>query len=502
MRTFRLRALLAAAIIALPLIAVPLPAGAASGEGTAQISGTVIGPDGKPAAGDVHVEIWRDGYGVGSYTIPIADDGTFSLENVITGDATLHFRSHDPAVLDEYWENAYSLETARVLHLGAGDRVDRLDARLDAAGSVSGRVVDADGKTPFEYARVLLTRIEGGKAVGFSRTAMTGADGTYRIVNVTPGQYRLRFVAASPSGHRPGSMDDWGTPPGDLVTVGRGQHLSHMNGSVWFIGWLSGTVVDANGAGADGVRVTMRYRDGRELSTTADSGDYSFSEVPTGDVTLHFSPRSGSRMKPQWYGGASVLSDATWITIGDVGMLRTKLVGYLEPRGPGISGSPIVGGTLRAHAYASDVDAAVTYQWYANGTAIKGATKPTYKIPSYRVGRSMSVKATFRKPGHITVSRTSKATDKVQIVTAPTVSGTRQVRATLTVKVGAWATGGKLTYRWYADGKQINGETRKTYRVNPGLRGKRISVAVTVSKPGWSVITRASARTSPIRADW
>ncbi|MDF1488877.1 hypothetical protein [Tessaracoccus caeni] len=54
-----------------------------------------------------------------------------------------------------------------------------------------------------------------------------------------------------------------------------------------------------------------------------------------------------------------------------------------------------------------------SYQWYRNGKKISGATKSTYKISKYNVGKKITVKVKGSKSGYTSVTKTSKATSKV-----------------------------------------------------------------------------------------
>ena len=51
----------------------------------------------------------------------------------------------------------------------------------------------------------------------------------------------------------------------------------------------------------------------------------------------------------------------------------------------------------------------LTYQWYRNGAAIKGATKTSYTLGSKDVGAIMTVKVTGSKSGYTTVAEVSAA---------------------------------------------------------------------------------------------
>jgi len=54
-----------------------------------------------------------------------------------------------------------------------------------------------------------------------------------------------------------------------------------------------------------------------------------------------------------------------------------------------------------------------TYQWYANGTAIKGATAKKYTLTTAQVGKKIVVKVTGRQSGYPTITKSSAATSAI-----------------------------------------------------------------------------------------
>ena len=70
--------------------------------------------------------------------------------------------------------------------------------------------------------------------------------------------------------------------------------------------------------------------------------------------------------------------------------------------------------TLKASLSWSPKPTTFKYQWYRNGTAIKGATKSSYKLTSADKGKTIKVKVTGAKAGYKTKSKTSKATRAVR----------------------------------------------------------------------------------------
>ncbi|MFD5939029.1 hypothetical protein, partial [Streptomyces griseus] len=81
---------------------------------------------------------------------------------------------------------------------------------------------------------------------------------------------------------------------------------------------------------------------------------------------------------------------------------------------PVISGTPKVGSTLTVGRGAwAPKPSSWAYQWYANGTAISGATAATLPLKAAQRGRTITVKVTAHLTGHASGSAVSKATKAV-----------------------------------------------------------------------------------------
>ena len=68
---------------------------------------------------------------------------------------------------------------------------------------------------------------------------------------------------------------------------------------------------------------------------------------------------------------------------------------------------------LTAHPGTWTAGTTLSYQWYAAGKPIKGATTSTFKLTSSQAGKAITVKVTGKKAGYTTVTKTSAATKKV-----------------------------------------------------------------------------------------
>jgi surface antigen len=173
---------------------------------------------------------------------------------------------------------------------------------------------------------------------------------------------------------------------------------------------------------------------------------------------------------------------------------------------PTVSGNARVGSRLTASPGTFSPSADVSYQWYAEGKAIAGATERTL-IPSYRQrdGR-IKVKVTARKAGFSSLAATSAytapvKTGQIRSVGQATIDGAAVVGTTLSVVPGT-TTPAKVSarYQWLRDGKAISGDTGRTHRVSPNDLGRRLSVRVTLKATGYAPRVVTTAPTRGVRA--
>lgn len=95
-------------------------------------------------------------------------------------------------------------------------------------------------------------------------------------------------------------------------------------------------------------------------------------------------------------------------------MVRPWAAKPLKSGKPTISGTAAVGQKLTARPGSWTPGTTFSYQWYAGGKKIAGATKATYLLKSAQAGSTMTVKVTGKKSGYRTTTVTSRATAVVQ----------------------------------------------------------------------------------------
>jgi hypothetical protein len=237
----------------------------------------------------------------------------------------------------------------------------------------------------------------------------------------------------------------------------------------------------------------------------------------------------GTKLSYQWKAGGASIKGATGSTLTLASSLRGKKItvtttgqlsgyttasrtssassaisyGVLTAPTPGISGTTRVGHKLTVKAGTWTKGTKLSYQWYASGKAIKGATKSTYTPTSSYAGKSISVKVKGSLSGYSTVTKTSKSTARIAKpytlkTSTPKISGTTRVGSKLTAKAGSWTSGTSLKYQWYANGRAISKATKSTLVLTSSTQNKRITVKVTGSKSGYKTVSKTSKSTAKI----
>ncbi|WP_460796706.1 sunset domain-containing protein [Microbacterium sp. GXF0217] len=80
----------------------------------------------------------------------------------------------------------------------------------------------------------------------------------------------------------------------------------------------------------------------------------------------------------------------------------------------------------------------------------------------------------------------------------PKVTGTATIGQTLKASPGTWTAGTAFAYQWLANGARIAKATGSTLALTASLVGKKISVQVTGSQPGYTTASKTSAATAAV----
>lgn len=151
----------------------------------------------------------------------------------------------------------------------------------------------------------------------------------------------------------------------------------------------------------------------------------------------------------------------------------TVIAGALRStRAPSITGTVRVGATVRATAGSwSPAPTSWSYQWAANGVAIKGATGSAYRIPASLRGRKLTVTVTAKRAGRADTPVSSAAVTvgygaAPKATARPKIKGTARAGQTVKVSVGAWSPPvTSYRYEWRVNGKLV--AVSATLKVKP-----------------------------------
>lgn len=160
---------------------------------TSAMSGRVTDARGN-GVGNVFVSVSVSAWSSGGWTRTAAD-GTWLVDGVISSTAIACFDPEDatggasttgyqPQCFDNIPSIPYHGTTGRAVPMRVGVLATHVDARLAPGGAVAGTIRDQRGR-PLAHAGVTVMRSDS----QVRRLVVTGADGTYRITGLSPGQY-------------------------------------------------------------------------------------------------------------------------------------------------------------------------------------------------------------------------------------------------------------------------------------------------------------------------
>lgn len=160
---------------------------------------------------------------------------------------------------------------------------------------------------------------------------------------------------------------------------------------------------------------------------------------------------------------------------------------------PTVSGTAKVGATLTGRAGTwSPAPAGTSYQWLADGVPVAGATRTTLTVGPALVGRRLSLRVRVTADGHLEGEAVSVATAPVArgtiAVRRPKLTGAAKAGKVLRVALrGVAPAPSEVRYVWKVGGTKV-AATGAKLRLLRKYAGKRVTVTVTLSRPGYTTV--------------
>ncbi|HWJ09673.1 MAG TPA: CHAP domain-containing protein [Nocardioides sp.] len=156
-----------------------------------------------------------------------------------------------------------------------------------------------------------------------------------------------------------------------------------------------------------------------------------------------------------------------------------------------IAGTPQVGTQLTANPGTWTPSATLSYQWFAGGVAVTGATARTYTPVAADYGKQMTVRVTAKRSGYSSVAVTTRPTEAVikgtlTVTDPPAIGGEPFVGKQLVGTSGVWnRPDTDFEWRWFVDGVRVTDAATPRFTLQPAHVGRSIRLVVVARKDGY-----------------
>jgi hypothetical protein len=271
----------------------------------------------------------------GGYAMSGLTPGKYEVEFVPQCGAS---GSYEP----QYFEGATNPEFAKLIKVGAGQKLTSIDAFLAPAGTVTGTVTNTAGHDLSGVCVVLSRNLQGVSpwllglnpsylALAFGDIGFTFAHGSYRIPDVIPGNYQVSFAGGCGSGGTAGYAAQWFAPQSGgapaSVTVGTSV-VPNIDVALRHGGTIKGVVTNEAGKPVGGICPLAFPLSGEAAPAIADllgegtsgsnsHGSYQLIGLAGGKYAVQYSPCGNAPYAISWYGGNGDESSARAVSVKD-----------------------------------------------------------------------------------------------------------------------------------------------------------------------------------------
>ena len=195
----------------------------------------------------------------------------------------------------QWWRNASTMSRATKIAIGYGQVVTKIDAAMPTGAEVTGTV--RGGSATGRRLAGICVFAQGRSRGSVSTFSITASDGSYKLVGLTTGRYRIVYSRCRNHGNY--------LPAIRRVKLTLGGTISGFNVVLPVGAIVSGVVTDGHGNPAPGVCVDVNGRHSGNGTKTRSDGSYAVDALTTGSYTVAFSGGCGNAgsFAPQYYNG-------------------------------------------------------------------------------------------------------------------------------------------------------------------------------------------------------
>ncbi|MDX9815157.1 MAG: cadherin domain-containing protein, partial [Sulfurimonadaceae bacterium] len=461
------------------------------------------------ATGTVYDAELSSSTGTVTYTLSGTDSGKFNI-NSTTGILTFKSAPDYETPTDNGTNNVYNVIIRATDNIGYTDQnvaitVTNVNEAPVITSSATATAIDENSGAGQVVYTVTSTDVDASATVSYS---LSGTDASLFTIDSTSGEVTLtanpNFENKSSYSFNVIATDNGTLTDTKAVTLA----INNVNEAPVITSSATATAIDENiGAGQVVYTVTSIDVDASATVSYSLSGtDASLFTIDStsGEVTLTANPNFENKSS---YSFNVIATDNGTLTDTKAVTLSINDVNEAPEGTVTISGTVTQGETLTASNNITDADGmgTVSYQWFANGVEISGATNQTYTLTQNEVNKTITVKASYTDGEGTAETVTSSATSSVVNVNdAPvgtvTISGTVSQNETLTASNNITdAEGmGTVSYQWFANGVEISGATNQTYTLTQNEVNKTITVKASYTDGEGTAETVTSSATSSV----
>lgn len=240
----------------------------------------------------------------GGYMLTGLAAGKYAIEFSTSAEGPLSY-------LTQFYGGAPNEEDAQALEVVAGKTVAGIDAALDPAAEIEGKVTAKDTGDPLGSIQVCAREVEGNS---YLHCVRTHTDGSYRIGSLASGFYDVYFQG---SGNYVSARYAEGTP----VEVSATNALGGIDGVLSPGGKLEGAVTSASGHEAlEAIEVCalpVSYQYDQVCTTTRHDGTYVIEGLAASEYVVEFRPSFVSSWNyiPQYFESTDVFQQAQPLSV-------------------------------------------------------------------------------------------------------------------------------------------------------------------------------------------